>query len=192
VKPAGKPSRVTFTLNTKAQSIRIDDLVIEGVGEGVKGAVEFDGSGDLQSASFPAYGFSDGDKVSLKADRAQDGTLRVTMRGDVYDGRAFIKSLTGGGSNPSQASKRPPTDVDLDVKVGAVLGFNGEALSNVDLKMSRRAGEIRSLGLNAKIGREGALSGELHSQSDGHEGVYLRTTDAGALFRATDVTFIRA
>jgi hypothetical protein len=187
VKPAGKPSRVTFTLNTKAQSIRIDDLVIEGVGEGVKGAVEFDGSGDLQSASFPAYGFSDGDKVSLKADRAPDGTLRVTMRGDVYDGRAFIKSLTGGGSNPSQASKRPPTDVDLDIKVGAVLGFNGEALSNVDLKMSRRAGEIRSLGLNAKIGREGALSGELHSQSDGHEGVYLRTTDAGALFRATDV-----
>jgi hypothetical protein len=187
VKPAGKPSRVTFTLNTKPQSMRVDDLVIEGAGEGVKGAVEFDGSGNLQSASFPAYGFSDGDKVSLKADRGQDGTLHVAMRGEVYDGRAFIKSLTGGGSNASQANKRPPVDVDLDIKVGAVLAFNGEALSNVDLKMSRRAGEVRSLGLNAKIGREGALSGELHSQSDGHEGVYLRTTDAGALFRATDV-----
>ena len=69
VKPAGKPARVTFTLNTKPQSIRIDDLVIEGAGNGVKGAVEFDGSGDLQSASFPSYGFSDGDRVSLKADR---------------------------------------------------------------------------------------------------------------------------
>jgi hypothetical protein len=186
-KPAGKPSRVTFTLNTKPQSTRIDDLVIEGAGDGVKGAAEFDGSGDLQSASFPAYGFSDGDKVSLKADRGQDGTLRVTMRGDLYDGRAFIKSLTGGGSNPSQANKRPPMDADLDVKVGAVLGFNGEALSNVDLKMSRRAGEVRSLGLTAKIGRDGMLSGELQGQSDGHQAVYLRTTDAGALFRATDV-----
>ena len=187
VKPAGKPSRVTFTLNTKPQSVRIDDLVIEGAGEGVKGAVELDGSGDLQAASFPAYGFSDGDKVSLKADRAQDGTLHVTMRGDVYDGRAFIKSLTGGGSNSSQANKRPPVDVDLDIKVGAVLGFDGEALSNVDLKMSRRGGEVRSLGLNAKIGREGTVTGELHTQSDGHEAVYLRTNDAGALFRATDV-----
>ena len=186
-KPAGKPARVTFTLNSKPQSTRIDDLVIEGAGDGVKGVAEFDGSGDLQSASFPVYGFSDGDKVSLKADRGQDGTLRVAMRGDLYDGRAFIKSLTGGGSNPSQADKRPPVDVDLDIKVGAVLGFNGEALSNVDLKMSRRAGEIRNLALNAKIGREGALNGELHSQSDGHEGVYLRTTDAGALFRVTDV-----
>jgi Protein of unknown function/AsmA-like C-terminal region len=186
-KPAGKPSRITFTLNTKPQSTRIDDLVIEGAGDGVKGAAEFNGSGELQSASFPGYGFSDGDKVSLKADRAQDGTLRVTMRGELYDGRAFIKGLTGGGSNPSEANKHPPVDVDLDIKVGAVLGFNGEALSNVDLKMSRRAGELRALGLNAKIGREGMLSGELHGQSDGHEAVYLRTSDAGALFRATDV-----
>ena len=96
VKPSGKPARVTFTLSTKPQSVRIDDLVIEGAGDGVKGTVEFDGSGDLQSANFPAYGFSDGDKVTLKAERAQDGTLRVTMRGEVYDGRAFIKSLTGG------------------------------------------------------------------------------------------------
>jgi hypothetical protein len=185
-KPAGKPARVTFTLNTKPQSTRIDDLVIEGAGEGVKGTIELDGSGDLQSANFPAYGFSDGDKVTLKAERSQEGALRVTMRGDVYDGRAFIKSLTGK-SSASQVNKRSSSDVDLDVKVGAVLGFNGEALSNVDLKMSRRAGEIRTLGLNAKVGREGVLTGELHGRSDGHEAVYLRTTDAGALFRVTDV-----
>jgi hypothetical protein len=187
VKPAGKPARATFTLNTKPQSTRIDDLVIEGAGEGVKGTVELDGSGDLQSANFPIYGFSDGDKVTLKAEHSQDGTLRVTMRGEVYDGRAFIKSLTGGKSNASQANKHPSRDVDLDVKVGALIGFNGEALSNLDLKMSRRAGEIRSFGLAAKIGREGVLTGELHGQADGHEAVYLRTTDAGAFFRATDV-----
>ena len=186
-KPAGKPARVTFTLNTKPQSTRIDDLVIEGAGEGVKGAVEFDGSGDLQAANFPAYGFSDGDKVTLKADRSQDGTLRVTLRGDVFDGRAFIRSLTGGKTSASPANRHRSADVDLDIKVGAVLGFNGEALSNVDMKMSRRAGEIRSFGLNAKIGRDGALSGELHGDSDGHQEVFLRTTDAGALFRVTDV-----
>ncbi len=73
------------------------------------------------------------------------------------------------------------------MKLGAVLAFNGEALSNVDLKMSRRAGEIRSLGLSAKIGRDGMLNGELHGQPDGRQVVFLRTSDAGALFRATDV-----
>ena len=57
VKPAGKPARATFTLTTKPQSTRIDDLVIEGAGGGVKGTVEFDGSGELQSANFPSTAF---------------------------------------------------------------------------------------------------------------------------------------
>ena len=186
VKPAGKPARATFTVTTKPESTRIDDLVIAGAGDGVKGAIELDGSGALQSANFQSFGFSDGDKATLKAERMQDGTLRVIMRGEVYDGRGFIKTLTGG---PPVAGTRqkPAPDIDLDVKLGAVLGFNGEALSNVDLKMSRRAGEIRTLGLTAKIGRDGKLDGELHSAPDARQVVVLRSTDAGALFRATDV-----
>jgi hypothetical protein len=182
-KPAGKPARATLTLTTKSDSTRIDDLAIEGAGDGVKGAIELDGSGEVQSANFQSYGFSDGDKATLKATRTPDGALRVTMRGEVYDGRGFIKSLTGGASS----GQRPTPDVDLDVKLGAVLAFNGEALSNVDLKMSRRAGQIRILGLNAKIGRDGVLDGQLHSLANGRQVVYLRSSDAGALLRATDV-----
>ena len=68
-----------------------------------------------------------------------------------------------------------------------MLAFNGEALSDVDLKMSRRAGEVRSLGFSAKIGHDGTLTGQLQGQASGRQTVILRTTDAGALFRATDV-----
>ena len=53
VKPAGKPARATFTLTTKPQSIRIDDLLIEGAGGGVKGTVELDGSGESADGDFP-------------------------------------------------------------------------------------------------------------------------------------------
>ena len=114
VKPAGKPARATFTLTTKPQSIRIDDLVIEGAGGGVKGAIEFDGSGDLQSANFPAYGFSDGDRASLKVDRAPDGALRVIMRGEVYDGRGFIKTLDRRRRRRSQpANGRRRTSISI-------------------------------------------------------------------------------
>lgn len=189
VKPAGKAAHATLTLITQPQSIRIDDLSIEGSGgNGVKGAIELDGSGQLQSANFQSYGFSDGDKATLKAQRTSDGALRVTMRGEVYDGRGFIKTLTGGrGAAATRAKQKPAPDLDLDVKLGAVLAFNGEALSNVDLKMSRRAGEIRSLGFSAKIGRDSTIKGELHSEPSGRQVVLLRSSDAGALFRATDV-----
>ena len=53
VKQSGKPARATFTLATKPQSIRIEDLLIEGAGGGVKGTIELDGSGQVQSAEFP-------------------------------------------------------------------------------------------------------------------------------------------
>lgn len=192
VKPAGKPAHVSMTLTTQPQSLRIDNLVIAGAGDGsVKGSIELDSSGNLQSANFQSYGFSDGDEATLKADRAPDGALRVTMRGDVYDGRGFIKTMTGappsGGAAASSAAQRKSPDIDLDIKLGAVLAFNGEALSKVDLKMSRRAGEIRSLGFSAKIGHDGTLTGQLQGQANGRQAVVLRTTDAGALFRATDV-----
>jgi len=185
-KPSGKPARATFTLATKPQSIRIEDLLIEGAGGGVKGAIDLDGSGEVQSANFPSYGFSDGDRASLKIERAADGALRVIMRGDVYDGRGFVKSAAGGApSNPN--AKRRVVDADVDMKVGAVVGFNGEALRGVELKMSRRAGEIRSFGFNAKIGRDATLTGELRGRPGGRQVIYLESSDAGAFFRFTDV-----
>jgi len=186
VKQAGKPARATFTLTTKPQSTRIDDLLIEGSGGGVKGTIEFDGSGELQSASFPSFGFSDGDRTSLKAERTSDGALRVVMRGDAYDGRGFVKTMTGGPSTDPSAKHQAP-DIDLDMKLGAVLGFNGEAVRGLELKMSRRAGEIRSLGLNAKIGRNGTLTGDLRSRPGARQVVEVESSDAGALFRFTDV-----
>src|SRR5690242_3830825 len=185
VKQAGKPARATFTLVTKPQSLRVEDLLIEGAGGGVKGVVDLDGAGDVISANFPSYGFSDGDRASLKVERMSDGTLRAIMRGDAYDGRGFLKTLAGA---PAKAvPKRPPADIDLDMKLGAVLGHNGEALRGLELKMSRRNGEIRSLGLIAKLGRSGALTGELRGRPGGRQVVQLESSDAGALFRFSDV-----
>jgi Protein of unknown function len=188
-KPSGKPARATFTLLTKPQAVRIEDLLIEGAaGGGVKGTIDFDGSGEVQSANFPSYGFSDGDRVNLKIDRSADGALRVVMRGEVYDGRGFVKNAAGGGPANADA-KRHAADLDLDMKLGAVVGFNGEALRGVDLKMSRRAGEVRSFGLAAKIGRDATLVGELRGRAGvgGRQAVYLESSDAGAFFRFADI-----
>ncbi|MGH7248040.1 MAG: hypothetical protein ACREH9_08045 [Pseudomonadota bacterium] len=92
-----------------------------------------------------------------------------------------------GDPSGTQTGKLRTEDIKLDAKIGAVIAFNGEALRDVDLKMSRRAGVVRSLGLSAKIGRDGTLIGELRGGVGGRQVVYLGTDDAGALFRATNV-----
>ena len=189
VKQSGKPARATFTLTTKPQSVRVDDLFIEGAGSGVKGTVDLDSSGNLQAANFPSYGFSDGDRTSLKVDRTSDGAYHVVMRGDAYDGRGFVKSLMGTQQNAQQQqpTKNATPDVDLDIKLGAILGYNGEALRSVEMKMSRRNGEVRGLGLSAKIGRNGSLTADLRGRPGTRQIVDLETSDAGAFFRFNDV-----
>ncbi|HZP78959.1 MAG TPA: hypothetical protein VFB45_22675 [Pseudolabrys sp.] len=186
VKPAGRAARATFTM-VKDKTTRFDDLSIDGPGTVARGSVELDANGDLMSANFPVFAMSDGDKLTLKADRGTDNVIRVVMRGDVYDGHNFIKSSMSGPQNDVRGKRKVP-DVDLDVKLGLVAGFHGEALRALDLKLSRRAGRIRSFGLSARIGRDAPLVGDLRVRSlNNRQVIYLETTDAGALFRLADV-----
>jgi hypothetical protein len=46
---------------------------------------------------------------------------------------------------------------------------------------------VRSLALNAKIGSDGTLTGEMRGKPGERQVVYIESTDAGALFRFTDV-----
>ena len=69
VKLSGKPSRAVFNVVQKAQSTRLEDIVIDGGGVSIKGSLEVDQNGDLMNANFPTYSPSEGDKTSLKAER---------------------------------------------------------------------------------------------------------------------------
>ncbi len=185
-KPAGQPAHATYTLVKTPRSVRLDDLTIGGSGANVKGTVELDNNGDILSANLPIFALSGGDKVALKADRGSDNVLRVSMRGDVYDGRNFVKSSLAG--EPPDQTKNKQTDLDLDIKLGTVAGHNGETLRGLDLRLSRRGGQIRSFTMKSLIGRDTPFDGELRLRaSDSHQVLYFETSDAGALFRFTDM-----
>jgi Protein of unknown function len=188
VKLPGKSSHATFNVVPKAQSTRFEDIVIDGGGVSIKGSLEVDQSGDLLNANFPTYSPTDGDKTSLKAERGDNGVIKVTMRGDVFDGRGFLKSAISGNSKDDGKNKMKNVDVDVDLKLGAVAGFNGEAMRSIDLKFSRRNGAIKSFALNGKLGRDTPVTAELRSRvQGGREVVSLETSDAGAFFRFTDM-----
>jgi hypothetical protein len=185
-KPAGKPAHASATLVRGPKSVRLDNLTITGSGSNVKGSIEVDNSGELVSAEFPVFALSNGDQASLKADRGSDGTLHVSMRGNVYDGRNFVKSALAGQTPDN--SKHKQTNLDLDIKIGTVAGYSGETLRGLNLVYSRRAGRMRNFALNAKIGRDASLLGDLRLRArDNHQVIYIETADAGAMFRFTDM-----
>lgn len=185
VKPAGRQARMSFIMTSRPQYMRLDDLSIEGTGLLVKGSIECDGTGDIQAANLTSFNLSDGDKATLRADRGPDGALRVVVRGDVYDGRGFIKSSMSG-PGPGQAKKAKLKDLDVDVRLGTVAGFHGETMRSLNLKMSRRNGNIMSFSLAARLGRDTPLNGDLRGRAGGRNVIYVETKDAGALFRFSD------
>jgi hypothetical protein len=161
--------------------------VVDGGGVSIKGSLEVDQNGDLMTANFPVYAPSDGDKTSLKAERGADGVVKVSMRGDVFDGRGFLKSAISGRDDPKSKSRN--VDLDIDVKLGAVAGFNGEALRSVDSKFSRRNGIVKNFTLSGKVGRDTPVTADLRGRGagQGRDIIILQTNDAGAFFRFTDM-----
>lgn len=186
VKPQGRAGRMTFNLVQKGQSTRFEDLVIEGGGTQIKGTVEVEHDGDLVAVNFPVFNPSEGDKASLRADRASDGTLKVTMRGDVFDGRNFIKSAVSGSSREAREQDEVTSNMDLDLRIGAVAGYNGEALRSLDVKMARRNGVIRTFGMTGRVGSNTPVTGDMRGRAGGRDVIFVETGDAGAFFRFTD------
>jgi len=186
-KAAGRPTRALFTYVGRPKSSRLEDIVVEGSGVSVKGSVELDPKGELVSANLPVFALSDGDKVSLRAERATDGMLRAVVRGEVIDGRGLIKFAMGG--QPRDSKSKNNADFDLDIKIGAVAGFNGEALRGLDVRLVRRGGVVRTFNLNGKLGVDATILGDIRGRTSTGGGkplIYIESSDAGALFRFTD------
>ncbi|MCA6121599.1 hypothetical protein J6500_06715 [Bradyrhizobium sp. WSM 1704] len=183
VKAKGAAGKATFNVVPKGQSTRFEDIVIEGSGVSIKGSLEVDQNGDLVNANFPTYAPSERDRTSLRADRGPDGVMKVTMRGDVFDGSGFLKSAISG--RDSDKSKTKGIDFDIDLKLGLVAGFNGEAMRSVDAKVSRRNGAIKAFTLSGKVGRDTPVTADMRRQQ-GREAIYLQTADAGAFLKFID------
>lgn len=198
MKAQGKAAKATFNVVAKPQSTRFEDISIEGGGASMKGSLEVDQNGDLMNANFPIYSPSDGDKTQLKAERGQDGVLKLSMRGDVFDGRGFLKSAISGSKDSDRGKGKSNVDFDAEIKLGAVAGFNSESMRSVDVKVSRRGGAFKSFNLAGKIGRDTPVTADLRVGRDAtgadqrsgrrqaREVILLATDDAGAFLNFTD------
>jgi hypothetical protein len=122
---------------------------------------------------------------SVTTEHAPDGRRKLVIRGDAYDGRRLLEAIFAGLSANDAAGS--PFDLDLDIRVAKLEGFNGEALRDVELTQSGRVGEITAFALAAKVGKDAGLTGEMRRRPDGRAFLYLETNDAGAFFRFTNV-----
>ena len=117
----------------------------------------------------------------------------MTVRGNVGDARPFARSLNSSpapaSSRGAQASKprdaKEARDVDLDLVLNILTGYNDEAITNAVVKASIRKDAIRQLDVKGRLG-----SSNLTAQTVTRGGVpliLLEVADAGGMLRFLDI-----
>jgi hypothetical protein len=181
-KPVGRAGRLTFTLDEDDDDgPDLSDLVLDSAPVLVRGKVELSNDGQLQKASFSQFRLSTGDDMRVDV-RREGGVNKVTVRGQVADARPFLKPFTSSG-----ASGKPPDgpdDVDVDLAIPILTGFNSEVIGNAVLKFGVRGKALRQLELSGRIGR--APISVQHSREGAARRIRVRTDDGGAFLRYLD------
>jgi hypothetical protein len=124
------------------------------------------------------------DHVAIKIVRPPDGRVQVSVRGALYDGRRFLRAMLAALFADGRSSL--PPDLDLDMRVARLRGFNGEALRRVALRFSRQAGVVQAFRLSGRFASGARLEGGLRDVHNDRV-ITLETRDAGAFFRLADI-----
>lgn len=183
-KPAGRPARVSFLVDLEDDEGQdLNDIVLEASPVQLRGKLSLDAKGGLQSASFSSVRLSPGDEMRVDI-RKDGGVSKVTIRGQVIDSRPLLRMLTGPATPPRRPQERSP-DIDIDLVTPILTGFNGEAVGNAAIKLSRRGGDMRQVEASGRIGRAP------FTITQGAEGdrrvLRVRSQDGGGLLRFVDL-----
>ncbi|MGL4636594.1 MAG: DUF3971 domain-containing protein [Beijerinckiaceae bacterium] len=180
-KPAGRNARITFDAIEKGAGYSIQNIALDSGASSFRGQAEAQGDGTVTSAKFSLFRLSPGDNVRLDYER-QNAAAKITIRGNNFDARPFLKPLSDQGPQAS----RQEGDLELDLKTTLLSGHGGEVMTNSDLRIVRRQGQIRQLSMTGKINGESVkINGR--STNDSPPPLAVQVDDAGAFLRFMDL-----
>lgn len=188
-KPAGQPGRLSFLVEKGAERTLVKDFALESGDRSIRGTLAFGPKGELLSATLPIYRPAPGDDARVEIDKTRSGAVKVAVQGAALDLKPLLDAFRGKkageqGGAPSGASKSGamPKTLDVTAKLGTGLGYGGEALAGLELKLAMRDGKVTDAEGAARLGR-GAI--KVTTADDGR--LRLTGEDAGAFFRLADL-----
>ncbi len=186
-KPAGRAAKVSFTYVADPDGPDLDDFVFDFNPVLIRGKVELNRQNAFEAASLSQVRLSTGD--NLKVDARREGSLtRVVVRGAVADVRPFIRDLqSASGPAASRSDRGKSGDLDLDLDVPILTGFNNEAITNATLKLQKRGGDLRTVAFQGRIGRAEVTARQVSRVGETAGGLVVQSENGGALLRFVDL-----
>lgn len=179
-KPAGRAGRLTFEAIERARAYQLQNIALDSGASSFRGTADVGTDGVLASARFSLFRLSPGDNVRLEFDRTPTGG-RVSIRGNSLDARPFLKAATQDGP----VGGRGEPDFDLDLKTTLLSGNHGEVLTNAEVRLQRRSGQMRQVSVAGRLnGKSLSITGQA---ADRPAPLAIESEDAGAFLRFADI-----
>ncbi|KAB1076265.1 YhdP family protein [Methylobacterium planeticum] len=185
VKPPGKPGRLSFALidGGPGNAIDLRDIVLEAAPASARGSASISQDGTFERAELSVLKLSPGDDMRVVLER-NGGGYRVNVKGAVGDARPFLKSLSGGDAKSAKDAN--PKDIEADIALNILTGFNDEALTGANLKLSLRGRDVRSANFQGRF-RSAPFTATITRGERGVPVLAVESLDAGATLRFVDI-----
>ena len=181
-KGPGVAADVEFTLDKTDGNIDLSDFKLSGKSFALGGDIKLAGA-ELSSANFDTVKLNRDDDASLTIKRSGKGYV-VSIKGDRLDARSVIKLSTADAEKGNGSAGSVPLSLDADI--GAMIGFNGERLSNV--KLAYRGVGSKVLGLTVSGATKSGATVTVKNATEGERRTMdMQSADAGAVLRFLDI-----
>lgn len=182
-KPVGKAGKLAFTLTDRDNGYDLRDIALDAGQASARGSASIASEGGLERAELTALKLSPGDDLRVVVDRAGNA-YKVVVRGAVADARPFLKSLSAPeGKGAKEAN---PKEIDADIQVPIVTGYNEEAITSANFKLSLRGRDLRSGTISGRF-RSAPLVANVTRGERGVPMLSVESADAGATLRFLDI-----
>ena len=182
-KPSGRAGKMAMTLTEREGGYDLRDIAVDAGQASVRGSATLSTEGGLERAELTSVKLSPGDDLRVVVDRS-GSAYKVVVRGAVLDARPFLKSLSGPDGKGGKETA--PKDIEADIQVPIVTGFNDEAITNANFKLSLRGHDLRSGTISGRF-RSSPLVANVTRGERGVPTLAVESADAGATLRFLDI-----
>jgi hypothetical protein len=185
-RPAMRGTRSTFTFVDDPKSgRRIEDLAIDGSGLRIRGNLSLTSANALRVIDLDEVSLSEDDRFAIRM-APGDGVTKLSVTGNSFDARPYIKNLISP-AKPGAATSEGPKGGDfvITAKFKTVTAFRGEVVRNVTANFTSAAGKIVEAEMRGFFDNGFPITLKLKPIAGGRE-MRVDSTDGGSTLRAAN------
>jgi AsmA-like C-terminal region len=183
-KPPGSDAKLTFDVQSGDKGgTRLANVRLVGANIGVGGEITLNADHRLSAFDFPTFTVDVVTQLALSGRMRPDNVLAVNAEGRTFDGRKLIRSMFSVGrvTERDLPQSKDSNGIDLEARIGTLIGANDVSLHDLRVTLSRRKGKLTALRVAAII--DGGSSVAIGLGDGPTRTLVAETKDAGAAFK---------